>query len=534
MSALGRLGTLFGRGRATPADRNRWLTGVANGMAPATAGDPAGGERRWKGAKSHRLNQHQWLDAGDGTINDDLVSYLAELRNRCCLEASRNSQVAGMILTHVVDMVGETGPQLHVQSTSAEWNAWAEQVWNDWWNPTDLNVLQMGHTGPDLLGKLTGPDFLGLWIKSLWKCGEFFAQPVTDATAPGPIKLRINSIHPRRIGTPAQVVSDDVLLGVKVTDYGKVLGYYVGKPDASKAYILSTQQEFLTADNVLHGFILEEDLQLRGIPWMATSLQDAADLAQYDEDVLSAADQAAAMGVTWYADHPDAPYLQVNESTAMRPGQQFTGPPGWKPFQINASQPSAQYTDFRKERLAALGRPISMPQMIVRLTAERHTYSSARLDMSMYGRALEWFQAWLGRVGVLPLVVRVLREAELAAGRNGLPPMPPKPDRIPLYLTWPKLPYVDPQKERTAERMGFENGTLPFAEACAAQGNDESEVIGSWRRTNQKRVAEGLDPLPLGNWHIPKPGTEPAKKSGEVTDKPDPNDDEEDGDDAEE
>jgi capsid protein len=528
MSALGSLRSFFTRRPADSAKPAGWFH-RGRGGEPPEAGD---GARRWKGAKTHRLNQHQWLDAGDGTLNDDLVDHLADVRNRCCLEAARNSTVAGMIQTHVVDMVGETGPQLHVQSESAEWNTWAEQIWGDWWNPTDLGVLQSGHTGPDLLGRQSGPELLSLWIKSLWKCGEFFAQPVTDETAPGPIKLRVNSIHPRRIGTPAQEAAEDIVLGVKVTQQGKPLGYFVGKPDATKAYILALQHDYLLAQNVLHGFIVEEDLQLRGVPWLATSLQDAADLDQYDADVLEAADQAAAMGVAWYSDHPEAPYLEINESTAMRRGQQYTGPPGWKPMQINASQPSAQYVEFRKERKADLGRPVSMPQMIVRLTAERHTYSSARLDMSMYGRALEWFQAWLGRAAVLPLVVRLLREAELAAGRDGLPPMPTRPPRIPLYLTWPKLPHVDPQKERNAERMGFENGTLPYAEACAAQGNDESEVIGSWRRTNQKRTAEGLDPLPLGTWHVPKPGTEPGGDKDPDDDPDDP--DEKDDDDGEE
>ena len=521
---LERLASLFG-GSRRPSPSKPWFY---RGSAPSTPEDLEQanyGWRRWAGAKTNRLNAHQWLDSlVGGTLNEDLASYLDNLRERCCLEAERNEYLKGVINTHAMDIVGESGPTLHIHSDNDAYSTWAERVWRDWWQPSDLDSLARDYHGPDINNQLSGIDLLNLWVKSQWKCGEHLFQFVTDNAANTPIKLRIADIHPRRLGTPTQPADLDVVMGVKITPTGKPLIYYVGEPD-SQPYRLTENHTPIAAGQIVHQFMVEEAGQVRGVPWAATSLQGAADLRQYDEDVLDCADQAASMGIAWYSDHPSAEFFEVNETTDMRPRQQWTGPPGWKPMQINPQQPTQSYVEFRKERLAGIGRPVSMPLLIVRLTAERHTYSSARMDVKMYERALGWYQGWLARGTLNPCVVRVLREAELAAGAGRLNPMPPKPPRVGISWTWPKLPHVDPQKEANGERTRLENGTLPFTDACAAHGLDEDMVIEKWQRTNQKLVAAGAEPIPSPMAYLAAQISQMESASASATTDPEEDDD---------
>jgi len=85
------------------------------------------------------------------------------------------------------------------------------------------------------------------------------------------------------------------------------------------------------------------------------------------------------------------------------------------------------------------------------------------------------------------------------AGMPGVDPVLAKPPQTVRYdwTGWSRPPHVDPAKEANAERTRLENGTLAYAEALAAHGLDEDQVIASRARTNEKLAAAGLPPLPL-------------------------------------
>jgi lambda family phage portal protein len=459
--------------RGNPAELQR-----VKRHAPDPDGKPLQG-RRFESAESNRLNQAHWSRAYGRPINEDLAEHLETIRTRATYEAGNNTTIEGVINTHVTDVVGRTGPILQITSSDDDYNAWAEAVWRAWWKRPCVNR------------KTSGVERLRQWVRNMWLCGEFFDQLVTRTDYPGQIKLRLLPVHPRRVGTPATSAADpNVVLGVKFTDDGDPLGYFVQTFTRYGVYeLLGTEYREIAARDMLHGFSAVEEDQARGVPWLNSSLPQAARARDYDEAVLDAAENAAQQSLWFYTRHPDAQYLALNETAALEKGNTVsTAPPGYEPYQLQPTQPSAQYTEYRCERQRDIGRPRGMPLMMVRLDSSRHNYSSARFDGQSYARQLLAFQGWLEDVGLNTLVDLVLREAELAEGRQ-------RPADFLALWTWPALPHVDRLKEANADRTDMLNRTRSWSQIVTANGDDPDEVFAR-HVADEKRFREVGLPLP--------------------------------------
>lgn len=464
--------------------------------------------RRFEGAETNRLNSAHWQNAFGQPINSDLMQSLETLRARASYEEANNALVDGVITTHCEDVVGPSGPTLRVECESAAWANAAEALWRDWFAAPCPNP------------RFSGVALLKLWIRSLWKNGEFVGQVITSRSAAGPISMRVKPIHPRRLATPMAAVADPrVCMGIEFDAEGAPLRYWIADAaPAGQPLLAAMSYTPIPADLVIHEFVHHEEDQARGYPWIAPSLNTVADLRDLDEHVMDAAEVAAIMGVAWYTEHGDATYIQVNESTEIERRTQWTGPPGWKPMQVKSEHPAPNLLEWRRERQAELGRPVAMPLMTIRLDASKHNYSSARFDGQNYHRAVRGIQMWLSgspyQYGCLTwLFWQILAEA-----RFSVPALRVAPGAVTLRWLWPAPPHVDPKKEREAERIGLENGTLPFDSACAANGYDQEAVFNAEQRTNALRESMRLPPLPPPGSYLRM--AQPAE--------PDPDDDDDD------
>lgn len=491
------IGGLFRRGGAPAEEKSFYL-------------------RRWEAAETNRLNRAQWQKAIGRSINEDLAEDLDILRKRTTQEVSRNPTLEGVISTYCTDVVGRDGPKLQVICEDEADQAWAdalEDVWCDWF------------AEPDVRGIQGGADMLRLGVRQLWTSGEFLLQKVSRRAVRrgqdlGPVALRLKIIEPCRLATPAEYAGDaDVVLGVRQTPDGQPLEYYVEDPLRFGAYYVQAGKFTpVRADLMVHRFILLEADQARGVPWLATPLQAVADSRDYDAQVLDAARQAADWAVYLSTDHPDANYLELNESTNIERRTISTCPPGWKPQAFAPPQPQTTYVDYRSERQRDIGRPVGMPLMMVRLDSSKHNYSSARFDSQIYVRGIQALQGWLGRRTLNGVVADVRREAELYAAAHpewkhaAALRRPPK-GRVRLTYVWPPFPHVDVAKEATGEQIRLENGTLAFSDACAANGTDEDTEIAKRARTIAKfkkanvPLPPALDPAAAA----PKPGRQLAQ-----------------------
>jgi lambda family phage portal protein len=439
------------------------------------------GARGWPSAKTTRLNSQHWADQTGEPINTQINSDLTNLRERSALEAKRNSLVAGVIDTHVSSMVGEIGPTLVVQSDSEEYATSLESIWRDWF------------AFPDYARHLTGADALALQVRSLWLNGEFIEQLVYDDSWPGEIKLRTQQIHPDQLMSPTGRATDARMqMGVERNARGQVVAYHFTRPpDERYGNVFDLRR--VRAQYVLHGFHVQEVGQARGVPYLASCLDDIADLREYGVVTLDAARAAADWSVYLHTDHDElvSPFADtvdetLNEEWQMRRRVARFLPPGYKASQVAAQHPTARYTEFVHDRLRAIGRPVSMPLMIILLDSNDHNYSSARFDGQHYVRGVRARQRWLERVKLNVLVRRIEREAQLV----GLLPAV-QPERRFEWI-WPTSPHVDPNKEATAEDTELANGVTLMADSCARRARPHDMHLRHLAAEVRAYKAEGL------------------------------------------
>lgn len=426
-------------------------------------------------AHTDRLNAAHWSTISDASINDDLADSLSTMRARSTHEAWNNGTIEGLILQHGIAVFGEDAPllELHGDNEDADgWCASAEAIWEDW---TEYCDAARQHT--------LGSRLKNLWNRGGWTAGEFLDQLVFDRKSAEPLQLRLHAIEPQRLASPAaEAVRSDVVLGVRRDEFRRPIRYHIH--DTLDGFGAG---RWINAWQVVHGYEALEPGQARGVPWAQTGLPVAADLRDYDDQVMDAARQQADMAVLATTDHPDAPYIEHRGSAPFRRRRINHVAPGWNVRFPNASQPAAQYKDYRQERMGDLGRGKGVPSMVTRLDARDHNYSSARFDRGLLHESAKHLRATMYRPLLNRLVRMVLAEAVLSRRL----PMPPPSYRI--AWIWPAMPQVDEAKSATAENRYLANGTQSYSAACAERhGVRASDVIRIRQRDARQLAAAGL------------------------------------------
>ena len=438
--------------------------------------------RRWEAAQTDRLNAAQWSKAKSGSINADSYKDLPTLRARAAYEAANNPILTGVIETHKTSIVGPDGPTLQALTEDTRFAGEFEGIWRDWF------------ALPDYQRQLSGAEMLRQAINMFWVAGEHLFRLVNDKSAPG-IQLRLVSIHARRLSTPIAHVGKGRIInqGVEMDSGGRRLAYHLVREEIIGDGGMTTgfHWDRITANNILHLYDKGEPDQVRGVPWLTSTLQAAADLRAYDNEVLDAARMAADFAAVMFTNSPDLEAKNYGGDTVEIERRTIsTLPPGWEVQQLNPNQPATNYKEYRNERMREIGRPVDMPLMMVNLDSQAHNYSSARFDGQLFNRGVRYRQGWLGKNVLNVLAGQVAREANLARMLG------PVPDDLVLSWTWPVPPHVDPVKEATAEKIRLtQNHTLTFTAACAAHGLDPEVVIAQLKKEKEAFKAAGLDEL---------------------------------------
>lgn len=482
-----RVGRLIAGGDAT-------RKAVIGGNRPVSNENPdgsTGGDtlRRWEAAETNRLNKAHWQKAVRGqTINADLNERLEDLRTRSEFELANNPLLEGVVKTFCDDVVGENGPSLQAISGDPNYNRSLERV------------VAAVFEKIDAAGQMSMADGLRLNLRSCWSGGEWLEQIVTDPDEPFPVKLKLKALQTRRLGTPSEHASDEnVTLGVRRNRLGRAIGYFLAEYQILGVFeAITGRYSEIPARDIIHEFLVLEAGQVRGVPWLATSLQSTADLRDYDNQVMDAARQAADWAIALYTDHVDAEYVELNETADVERRQFQTLPPGYKPFALQPPQPATNYIDYRAEKQRDVGRPAGMPLMTVRLDSSKHNYSSARFDAQVYRRGVSVVRGWIKRRKLNRLVEQIARESELFARANPSwehAVLAHRPAGGVTYVwTWQGFPHVDDEKEANGQRMRMEDGTLTFSQACQENGLDPDAQIAQLEQDGQRLESVGITP----------------------------------------
>ena len=445
--------------------------------------------RRWDATYTDRLNEAHWAGVnGSGGyymhVNADLESHIENLTARCIHEFMTNPEVEGMVKSYGKDLFGKTGPTLNINSTDEEFNIAAKKVWRKWWkNPTVSN---------DICGR----ELLSRWNISLWTKGSILAQVVPDSQTESAVKLKLLDLDPRRLQTPPKLVGDQAtVLGTTFTKMGAPRTKWVRdiRNVVTPHLSMDFRYEDIPADQMIHAYESIEAGQATGIPWLASMLQDFADLRDFDKQVLDAARAAADSAVLLQTKQPelisDARPLSMSETFTFQRRQIKAIPAGYEANQMKAEQPTNNYVEFRHERLRSIGRARHIPLLIMLLSAENSNFSQSRMDVNViYERGLDEIRSWWENAVLTKLARIVLNDARMD--------LPPFPEDFEVTWGWTPMKQADEAKSEKAKEARLRRGIDTYEEQLAEEGKDLETQVAARQRINELLESSGLEPIP--------------------------------------
>jgi len=449
--------------------------------------------RRWDSAQTHRLNKARWASANNAQhINADLATSLKTLRARCVYEAFNNPWVEGVIRTHSIDVVTPSGPTLVVESSNENYNKRFKAAWEEWWS------------APDIARELTGVDFMRRWNAVRWTKGPIFAQFANDpdVTSSDLVSLRIRDIDPDRLDTPPSLLArEDVAFGVqRDLKTGRPTKFYVEKTNqrSTNRYI-APKFDDIPAEDALFAFLSLEADQATGFPALASCLEEIGQLRDYDTEVLDAARQFANNAMALYTEQPEflakAGISLPTGTVETKRGTMKYIHPGYKPMALNSTQPAANYKEFRFEKLRSLGRPVSMPLLLILLSAEESNFSQSRIDVNVfYERGLACEREWYSSHVLNPIRRRFAQEMQLVQ-RRGQFVLPPAPLDLKFSWHWERMPQADEVKHLQAQILRRQLGTSTWSHDLAEAGIDRDAMKSTIARDQVDLESIGINPL---------------------------------------
>lgn len=451
--------------------------------------DAVVGKRRFEAAAIDRDSQEQFARVGyERPIDEDLAEDLPTMRARCRDAIRNNSLVEGVVNTHKADVIGPDGPSLDVQSDNEAYNREAEDFWREWAADCDYNR------------QLSFSDFLRQDIELAWSSGDSITQTLYDPQYPGAAKWRLLGISPDRLDTPYnQFGNPNVILGVEVVGSGRPIAYHISEPSRIGPYRQITgKYTRISASQIQHIYEAVEPGQVRGIPWLASSLRSLAHINSFDRETLEAARTAALFGVILETQpgviEPGEFVRTTNKLTIPTRSAAYAAP-GYTAKQLQAQHPNTRYVEFIHEQYRKLGRAVGMPLLTILLDARSHNYSSARYDGQVYRRHLNVIQSRLTRQRCNPCAYQVLLDAErIGAIRR-------RPQKIRLVWGWSQPPEVDEYKAAQADELEVRLGSKSLSQVCASRNRNFEEVVQARLRDDEYLQANGFPTVSemLGN-----------------------------------
>lgn len=405
---------------------------------------------------------------------------LYELREICRDMGRNNPLVSGLLKIERNGVIG-SGVKIEARTDEKKLNDEIEAGWKE----------EMLDRPCDVTARFNFNQFLRKKYLSYRRDGDVATIFLDD---------ELQAVEGEQIGTPWGRNADDakhfdVVNGIAYSKQnGRVIGYYIGKPD-KYGYIKYANYEKYPADVVHLMFDPDRFSQSRGEPILTPSINWIDTLCDYIDAELVAAKVNACFTMFIAQKYPEVPpgYTQGVSETGKdkegyrqektEPGQILYGEPGEEAAGIGQTRPSALFDPFTRRMLTLIGGPLCMPLMLITLDFQGATFMNARIA---YQKVQEQWQAEQDLL-VKPFVSRVWRwklqrlidtKQIKVKNMNGL---------FQHEIFCQRWPYVDPFKEAKADEQQLINGTTTRTEICARQGRDFTEVTDQLDKEGEYR-----------------------------------------------
>ena len=352
---------------------------------------------------------------------------------------------------------------------------------------------------------------------SMLMSGDVFALFGMKENKRTPYQTTIRLLEADRVSTPDTSGDSEsketesggrIIDGVEISREGEVIRYYISSRNPNAAN--DAQELIWTAidaygkdtgyPNILHVMTYERPEQRRGIPFVASEIEQLKQFSRYMNAELAANVVSAMLTVFLTSEDDDAKLGMedaVNEdekvtdddfSLELAPGAVYTLPPGKDVKTVNPLRSNSQFETFVNTNIMTIASSMGIPKEVLVKKYESN-YTAARGALLDFWRTVRVYRTRFNSAFNQPIYEQFLSEA-VAAGRIDAPGFFDDPAVRQAWCgcVWmgASMGHVDPLKEVNAAAMRIaQNITTQEQEAAEYNGNDWSANI----RQRKKEMA---------------------------------------------
>jgi lambda family phage portal protein len=452
----------------------KWL-----GLAAPAPVVPA--RRSYEAAQGTRITL-DWILSGL-SANEEIRVGLKPLRERC-RELERNDDYArGFFRLLENNVLGADGITLQMQVRDD--NGKMDELANDrielaWW--------QWGRVA-STDGRAHWRDLSGLLLRTMARDGEVLVR--LHRGWPGnKFALALEVIEADFLDESYSVDFGNgrrVVMGVEIDAYNRPIAYHILGSHPGEAMAHVRPRVRIPASEILHLFVPERPGQVRGVPWLASSMHGLKLLRGYKEAELVAARASAAKlgflerptdGADFHGDNDDA--TTGSRGMQAEPGTITELPIGMKFSSWDPSHPTQAFGDFVKSSLRGVASGLGVSYNSFASDLEGVNYSSIRAGLLEEREVWKSLQSWMIRHVCEPVFEEWLK-ASLTAGaitviNSALPATKFDKFNSPRFRGR-RWPWVDPLKDVEASITAINAGLTSRRAVIGAAGGDIYEVF---------------------------------------------------------
>ena len=433
-----------------------------------------------------------WSTA-DLHINQSLYRSLRTLRARS-RDLARNNDYARQFLRMVrTNVVGPSGFGLQVHARMVDGrlddagSSRCEAAFAKW--------SRREHC--DHVGRLSWTEFQQLWIETIARDGEVLVRRIRGH---GEFGYRLQLIDPALLD---ETHNDDlpggarIRMGVEIDRDGRPLAYHLLTSDSADPRRVSAntrQYVRVLAADIWHDYLVEQAGQLRGVPWMSSTLIRQKRLGSFEDAAVAAAEEGAKKLAWLKTPHGDLAPLADNGGdqqpttgtlySESGDGVHYAGlPPGYELQAWDPKYPDQSFGDFVKATLRGIAAGLGVAYHNLANDLEGVNYSSSRAGILEEREVWKTLQVWM----IDRLCARVYSEWLPFAILSGQ-----IETSIDLVHKWDhavwqgrRWTWVDPLKDVNASILAIQNGLTSRTRVIRDMGHDPEEI---WAELERERV----------------------------------------------
>lgn len=438
--------------------------------------------RMYAGARINRLSA-DWL-AGQTSADAEIKLSIRQLRNRARQMVRDNPYARQAKRAVELNVIG-TGVQLQARVMKLRGgmrddviNQRIETLWLQWCRKESCDAA--GRNDLQRLARIA----VGAMVES----GEAIFRVVNRRDRRGKVPMALQMIESDMLDEeyagPTSQSNSEWRLGVEIDEWGQPLNYafftrhpgdsnLVGRVDDNRRHLI------IPASEVIHLFEPDRPGQTRGVPWFSAVMDDAHQMAGYEEAaVVRARGAASLMG---FIQSPDGE-LEGDDVegedrvTDFEPGQFRYLNPGETVQVPQLQAPDAQYEMFVRQKTRRFAAGMGCSYETVSKDFSQTNYSSSRLSLIEdrdHWKVIQdlMIQDFYQRIYVQWLQTAVLGNV-LQLGDYEI-----RPERYEDAAYWQPRgwQWVDPLKEAQAYALMEDRGYITKSQVCGMLGTDLEE-----------------------------------------------------------